>query len=354
MLMSFAVGAEPLPTVEPEEVGFSTERLARIVPVMQEYVDAGQVSGITTAVMREGKIAHLESVGLRDIENKKPMERDTIFRIFSMSKPITTVAVMMLYEEGKFELSEPIGQFIPAFKDVKVYKSGTTKDMVLEKPERAPTIHDLIRHTTGITYGWGKSSVDSLYKEADIWNPDLTLKQFGDVIAGLPLNHEPGDRFSYGVSIDILGLLVQEVSGQPFEDFLKERIFDPLEMTDTGFYVPKNKIDRFAQIYRWRKKKLERIKEGEAGSYTTPPNAPSGGGGLVSTVDDYLRFAQMILNGGELDGQRILGPSTVRYMLRDHLAPDQDNGPGVGFGLGFAVVRDPSASGMIGNVGDVS
>jgi len=354
MLMSFAVGAEPLPTVEPEEVGFSTERLARIVPVMQEYVDAGHVSGITTAVMREGKIAHLESVGLRDIENKKPMERDTIFRIFSMSKPITTVAVMMLYEEGKFELSEPIGQFIPAFKDVKVYKSGTTKDMVLEKPERAPTIHDLIRHTTGITYGWGKSSVDSLYKEADIWNPDLTLKQFGDVIAGLPLNHEPGDRFSYGVSIDILGLLVQEVSGQPFEDFLKERIFDPLEMTDTGFYVPKNKIDRFAQIYRWRKKKLERIKEGEAGSYTTPPNAPSGGGGLVSTVDDYLRFAQMILNGGELDGQRILGPSTVRYMLRDHLAPDQDNGPGVGFGLGFAVVRDPSASGMIGNVGDVS
>jgi CubicO group peptidase (beta-lactamase class C family) len=353
-LISTVVSAEPLPSGSPESVGLSSERLARIVPVMQAYVDAGHVSGITTAVVRRGKIAHLESVGLRDIERKLPMKRDTIFRIYSMSKPITTVAAMILYEEGKFELREPVAQFLPQFKDVRVYKSGSVDSLVLEKPGRSMRVHDLMRHTSGLMYGWGKTPVDSLYKAAKIWDRELTLEQFGDRIAGLPLRFEPGEKWAYGVSIDILGLLVEVVSGQPFEDFLQERIFAPLGMVDTGFYVPAGKLDRFATYYRWRDEELKPVDERDPPRYTLPPKAPSGGGGLVSTVDDYLRFAQMILNGGELDGRRILGPSTIRYMLRDHLKPDQQSGTGRGFGLGFAILRDPVMNGQIGNVGDVS
>jgi CubicO group peptidase (beta-lactamase class C family) len=282
------------------------------------------------------------------------MKRDTIFRIYSMSKPITTVAAMILYEEGKFELREPVAQFLPQFKDVRVYKSGSVDSLVLEKPGRSMRVHDLMRHTSGLMYGWGKTPVDSLYKAAKIWDRELTLEQFGDRIAGLPLRFEPGEKWAYGVSIDILGLLVEVVSGQPFEDFLQERIFAPLGMVDTGFYVPAGKLDRFATYYRWRDEELKPVDERDPPRYTLPPKAPSGGGGLVSTVDDYLRFAQMILNGGKLDGRRILGPSTIRYMLRDHLKPDQQSGTGRGFGLGFAILRDPVMNGQIGNVGDVS
>lgn len=351
-VMPVAGGA--LPETEPEAVGLSAERLARIRPVMQAYVDSKQVSGITTVIAKEGKIAHLESVGYRDIEKQLPMTRDTIFRIYSMSKPITSTAVMILYEEGKLELSEPVHQFIPAFKDVMVYESGPVDSMKLVKQERPMNVHDLILHTSGMIYGWGRSPVDSLYKEADIWEEGLTLETFGDRIAGLPLRFQPGERWAYSVSIDILGLVVQNVSGQPFEAFLEERIFEPLGMEDTGFYVPPEKLDRFAHNYRWKDGALEKIEEGEAGRYTKPPKLPSGGGGLVSTVDDYLRFVQMILNGGELNGVRILSPSTVRYMLMDHLPEDMESARGRGFGLGFGVVRNPALTRTVGNAGDVS
>ena len=206
------VSAEPLPNTKPESVGLSLERLSRVALLMQTYVDDGEVSGIATAVVRRGKIAHMETVGMRDIEKQLPMERDTIFRIYSMTKPNTTVVVMMLYEEGAFELNEPIHQFLPAFKDMHVYKSGSGENMVFEKPARAIQIRDLILHTSGITCGWGNTPADSLYKAADIWRGDRTLEQFGDMVAGLPLKDEPGNQWHYGLSIDVLGLLVQTVA----------------------------------------------------------------------------------------------------------------------------------------------
>jgi len=347
--------ADPLPIVSPESVGLSSERLERIAPIMQNYVDAGQVSGINTAVMRRGKIVHMESFGLRDIEGKLPMQRDTIFRIYSMSKPITTVAVMILYEEGKFELSDRVADFIPQFEDVQVYKSGTVVNLELEPANPAPTIHDLIRHTSGLTYPWGQSPVDTLINMANIWNPEFTLEQFVTTLADLPLLHQPGTKFQYSTSIDVLGYLVQVLSGMPFENFLQERIFSPLGMVDTGFYVPADKLDRFADNYQWTENEtLQRIDEGDPPRYTVPPKAPSGGGGLVSTVDDYLRFCQMILNKGELDGQRILMPRTVRFMLMDHLNPDQQSGRGQGFGLGFGILRNPAQAERIGSVGEAS
>lgn len=347
------VRGEPLPSVTPESVGLSSERLERIGPVMQAYVDSGWVSGITTAIVRKGKVAYFESVGLRDIEGKRPMERDTIFRIYSMTKAVTTVAAMMLYEEGAFELNEPVGQFIPAFKHTRVYESGSGEDMVLVEPKRPIRVHDLMLHTSGLGYGWGRSPVDSLYRAADLWGGSRTLRQLGDTLAGLPLKSHPGDQWHYGTSTDVLGLLVEVVSGQPLEDFLRERLFEPLEMVDTGFYVPAEKLDRFAHYYRWKDNQLQRIDNGDPPGFTVPPKAPSGGGGLVSTVDDYLRFTQMILNGGELDGVRILGKSTVDYVLRDHLPPDLRSGRGAGFALGFGYMRDPAAAGRIGDVGEV-
>ena len=354
-LISTMVIAKPLPNASPESVDMSSDRLRRIVPVMQGYVDDSLVSGITTAVMRHGKIVHLESVGLRDIERKLPMTRDTIFRIYSMTKPITSVAVMILYEEGKFELTDPVSEYLPQFEDINVYVSGTIDSLKSEAADPVPTIQDLIRHTSGLTYPWGETVVDSLYRAADLWNRELNLDQLVTKVAGLPLQYPPGTEWHYSTSIDVLGLLVQVVSGQPFEIFLEERIFAPLGMVDTGFYVPANKLGRFANNYTWTDdENLELADEGNPPRYTVPPKAPSDGGGLVSTVDDYLRFCQMILNGGELDGNQVLMPATVRFMLIDHLKPDQKVRPGVGFGLGFGIVRNPAMAGRIGNVGEAS
>ena len=359
LMMSIAAQAEPLPDVSPKSVGMSSDRLGRIVPVMQGYVDRGEVSGITTAVTRHGKIVHMESVGLRDIESKLAMTRDTIFRIYSMAKPITAVAAMILYEEGKFKLTDPVADYLPQFEDVKVYVSGTVDSLELIAADPVPTIHDLLRHTSGLTYGGEKTAVNSLYGAADLWNRELTLEQQVAKLADLPLQHQPGTAFEYSMSFDVLGLLVQVISGQPFEIFLEERIFAPLGMVDTGFYVPKNKLDRFAINYQWTDEEtLKPVDEDDPPEYTVPPKRPGGGGGLVSTVDDYLRFCQMMLNGGELDGQRVLMPATVRFMRMNHLKPDQEMvtgyGPGGGYGLGFAVLLNPAMNGRIGNVGEVA
>jgi CubicO group peptidase (beta-lactamase class C family) len=238
---------------------------------------------------------------------------------------------------------------------MKVYVSGTVDSLTLEAADPVPTVHDLIRHTSGLTYPWGETVVDSLYRAASIWDRELTLEQFVAKVASLPLQHQPGTEFHYSTSIDVLGLLVQVLSGQPFEDFLEERIFTPLGMVDTGFYVPKDKLDRFANNYRWTDEEiLELADEGDPPQYTVPPKFPSGGGGLVSTVDDYLRFCQMILNEGELGGQRVLMPATVQFMLADHLKPDQEVGPGFGFGLGFGILRNPALNSRIGSVGEAS
>ena len=324
-----------LPVVVPEEVGVSTQRLERIRPVMQDYTDKEKLPGFLTVVARHGKIVHFETVGMRDIENKKLIEPDTIFRIYSMSKPITSVAIMMLYEEGHFQLDTPASKFIPEFENMKVYNEDQTE--ILDAKKKI-TIKHLLMHTAGFTYGWGDKPVDGRYKELKIFEnvidltPSAKLANMVEKLANIPLVHEPGEKWTYGVSTDVLGYLVQAISGMPFEEFLQTRLFGPLGMVDTAFSVPPEKRDRFAALYSFTKKEgIERVgKKATANDEFT--FFPSGGGGLVSTAADYMRFCQMLLNGGELDGVRILGKKTVELMRYPH----HDGW----FGLGFAVVND--------------
>ena len=239
-----------LPIAVPEEVGFSAERLERIRPMLQGYVDDGRIAGFLTVVARRGKIVHFETIGMQDIENKKPIERDTIFRIYSMSKPITSVAVMMLYEEGHFQLDTPASKFIPEFKDMKVYNEDQTE--ILDA-KREITIRHLLTHTAGLTYGWGNEPVDGRYSEANLFQPGTTLVSSVKKLSEIPLVHEPGERWTYGVSVDVLGYFVEVVSGMPFEKFLQTRIFEPLGMVDTAFSVSLEKLDRFAALYQLNK-----------------------------------------------------------------------------------------------------
>ena len=318
-----------LPTAIPEAVGVSAERLERIRPMLQGYVDKENLPGFLTVVARHGKIVHFETVGMRDIENKKPIAADTIFRIYSMSKPITSVAAMMLYEGGHFQLDTPVSKFIPEFANLKVYNKDQTEILDAKKEI---TVKQLLMHTAGFTYGWGNKPVDERYKELKMSGSSATLADMAKTLSDIPLVHEPGERWTYGVSTDVLGYLVEVVSGMPFETFLQTRIFGPLGMIDTAFSVPLEKRDRFAALYSATKDKgLERVgKKADAdGEFTF---FPSGGGGLVSTAADYMRFSQMLLNGGELEGVRILATETVDLMRYPH----HDGW----FGLGFAVVTD--------------
>ena len=329
----------------PEAVGVSAERLERIRPVMQGYVDDGNLPGFLTVVARHGKIVHFETIGMRDVENKKPVEPDTIFRIYSMSKPITSVAVMMLYEEGRFQLGTPVSQFIPEFKNMKVYNEDQTEILDAKKEI---TIKHLLMHTAGLTYGWGNKPVDALYKEAKIREPGSTLVDMVEKLGKIPLVHEPGERWTYSVSTDVLGYLVEVVSGMPFEEFLQTRIFGPLGMVDTAFSVPLEKADRFAALYRHNRREglMKRVGGDAPLAKDDLSFFPSGGGGLVSTAADYMRFSQMLLNGGELDGVRILGKKTVELMRYPH----HDDW----FGLGFAVVTNKEPPNILESVGNFS
>ncbi len=332
-----------LPMSVPEEVGVSTKRLKRIRSLLQGYYNSGQVSGFLTVVARRGKIVHFETIGMRDVENSKPVEPDTIFHIYSMSKPITSVAVMMLYEEGHFQLGTPVSQFIPEFKNMKVYNKDQTE--ILDA-EREITIKHLLMHTAGLTYGWGNKPVDALYKEAKIREPGSTLVDMARKLGNIPLVHQPGEKWTYSVSTDVLGYLVEVVSGMPFEEFLQTRLFEPLGMVDTAFSVPPEKRDRLAALYRPTKENgLERTKRA-AIAIDEFTFFPSGGGGLVSTAADYMRFSQMLLNGGELDGVRILGKKTVELMRYPH----HNNR----FGLGFAVVTDRNSPNILESIGNFS
>ncbi len=332
-----------LPAAIPEEVGVSAERLERIRPVLQGYVDKGNLPGFLTVVARRGKIVHFETIGMQDAENSKPIESDTIFRIYSMSKPITSVAVMMLYEDGHFQLGTPVSKFIPEFENMKVYNADQTE--ILDAKQKI-TIKHLLTHTAGFTYDWGNKPVNKRYREAKIFEPGTTLADMVKKLGNIPLVHEPGQKWTYGVSVDVLGYLVEVVSGTPFEEFLQTRIFGPLGMVDTTFSVPPEKTNRFAVLYRPNKENgLERIKNVR---YTHDGFNffPSGGGGLVSTAADYMRFSQMLLNGGELDGVRILGKKTVELMRYPH---HNDR-----FGLGFAVVTDRQPPNILESIGNFS
>ena len=337
--------AQGLPMAVPEEAGVSAERLERIRSFLQGYYNSGQVSGFLTVVARRGKIVHFETIGMRDVENNKPVEPDTIFRIYSMSKPVTSVAVMMLYEEGHFQLGTPVSKFIPEFKNMKVYNADQTEILDAKKPI---TIKHLLMHTAGLTYGWGNKPVDERYKEAKIFERGTTLADMVKKLGNIPLVHEPDERWTYGVSVDVLGYLVEVVSGMPFEEFLQTRLFGPLGMVDTAFSVPPKKADRYAALYRHNRQEglMKRVGGDAPLANDELSFFPSGGGGLVSTAADYMRFSQMLLNGGELDGVRILGKKTVELMRYPH----HDDW----FGLGFAVVTDKEPPNTLESIGNFS
>jgi len=344
----------------PESVGFSAERLDRLHAQMQKEVDDKQLAGIVTLLARHGKVVEEKAYGKKDLASGTPMTTDSIFRIFSMTKPVTGVAMMILYEEGKWNPSEPIAKYIPEFAHLKVY-AGVGKDgkMILEDPKHAPTIGELLTHTAGFTYGvFGATPVDKMYDDEKILGSS-SLQQMIDKLAKTPLLYQPGTKWVYSMSMDIQGYLIEKISGQSLPDFFQQHIFGPLQMKDTGFFVPKEKRDRFASLYVGDAdgKLIPSKSEGNspATNYSVQPGLASGGGGLVSTADDYLRFAQMLLNQGELDGVRILAPGTVQLMTANHLAPSLMTGefsigtnamkPGEGWGYDCAVITDPSQAG---------
>jgi CubicO group peptidase (beta-lactamase class C family) len=339
-----------LPSASAESEGMSAERLGRLNSGMKELVDQGRLAGSVTMVARHGKVVEFDAVGKRDVASNAPMQKDSIFRIYSMSKPITGVAMMMLFEEGKWQLNDPVAKYIPEFAKLKVYGTDASNNVVMKDPAHPVTMRELMSHSGGFTYGFfSNTAVDKLQIEADLLNPNNTLDEFIKRVAKLPLNAQPGTEWHYSISVDIQGYIVQKLSGMPFEEFLEKRIFKPLGMVDTGFYVPKEKLNRFAEFYTYDKDgKLQAVgvKEGLNHDFAAKPALSSGGGGLVSTAADYMRFCQMLLNGGQLDGVRLLSPLTVELMHTNVLPANVPIlAPGAGFGLDFAVYTDPVAAG---------
>jgi CubicO group peptidase (beta-lactamase class C family) len=355
--------------VKPEEVGLSSPRLERIRTHFQRYIDAGKLAGTMTLIARRGQMAYCEAQGHVDLERQRPMQPDSIFRIYSMSKPITSVALMMLYEHGLFQLDDPVHTFIPSWKNLRVFVSGTYPNFVTAPVARPMTMRDLLSHTSGLTYGFmERTNVDAAYRKlgvADRAKPGNTLQQMIDTLAELPLEFSPGTRWNYSVSTDALGYLVEVISGQRFDAYLHDQILAPLGMHDTSFTVADTQIQRFTCNYlRQPDGSLQLIDAPEQSQYRTC-SLFSGGGGLVSTARDYFRFALMLRNGGELDGVRLLGRKTIELMTRNHLPGGQDLTQlaqagvftetayaGVGFGLGFSVLLDTSRAQIVGTPGE--
>ena len=337
-----------LPAGNPADVGVSAAGLERIGPAMQAYVDDGRVAGVMTMVARRGQVVHWAAAGLRDVAAGDALEPDDIFRIYSMTKPITSVATMMLVEEGKVALDDPVSRFIPEFGGVMVLTDAGEH----VAPERPITIEHLLTHTSGLTYGFfGDSPVDRAYRESDFFTSAAGLEDFARQAAALPLLASPGERWNYSISTDILGRVVEVASGQSLDAFFRARITGPLGMDDTAFVVPADKRDRFTGHYAVQDGALQLVDSPADGEYTRTPAWLSGGGGLTSTASDYIRFAQMLLQDGRLGETQILAPETVRMMranrLPEALAPIQLGAylsPGYGFGLGFAVVVDAESS----------
>src|SRR3954470_18514705 len=359
------LAAQNLPTAKPADVGLSAERLDRITQWLSGEITKGTIPGAVTMIVRNGKVAYFESVGVIDPETKAPMSKDAIFRIYSMSKPIASVAAMMLVEQGKLTLDEPVAKYIPAFKDMKVSVEAKGEE---GKPEhhlvdakKPITIQDLLRHTSGLTYGFfGDLLAKKAYLEANIYEGDFDNAEFAERLAKLPLAFQPGTTWDYSNSTDILGRVVEVVSGKSLYQFEKENILDPLGMTDTSFYVAD------AAKHRRVAEPLPNDRTIGNNSAMGDPRVvqkwESGGGGMVSTIGDYARFAQMILNGGTLDGRRYLSPKTIAYMGSNHIGPGSGvapgpyylPGPGFGFGLGFAVRTEAGVSPAEGSVGEMN
>ena len=350
LMQTAAIARSDLPTAKPERVGMSTPRVELMTPAMQNVVDQGKFSGVVTLVARHGKVVHFDAVGKQDIEANRPMAKDTIFRIYSMTKPITGVAMMILFEQGKWQLNDPVAKFIPEFKDLKVHAgTGADGNPILQPQAHPMTMKELMSHTAGFTYGvFGNSPVDVLQRKADVLNNDITLTEMIRRVATLPLNSQPGAQWQYSISVDIQGYIVEKISGMPFDEFLAKHIFEPLRMVDTGFYVPPEKLSRLAQVYNVDAQGKLRVENGGFNrDYSKKPALLSGGGGLVSTAADYFRFCQMLLNGGALDGVRILSPLTVELMRTNAIGTNDVGlaGAGTKFGMDFAIYTDPVAAG---------
>jgi CubicO group peptidase (beta-lactamase class C family) len=349
----------------------SSARLARIDKLLQtRYLDTRRLPCAVTLVQRRGEIAHHSALGFMDVERQRPVREDTIFRIYSMTKPLTSIAFMMLVEEGLVALDDPVHRFIPQWRELGVYEAGFLETFRTRRTTRPMRMIDLLRHTSGLTYDFQqRTNVDAAYRKhrlGEIGGP-VDLAAMIDGLAKMPLEFSPGDSWNYSVSTDVLGYLVAKLSGQSFDQFLRERILLPLGMHDTDFHVPDNKASRLAACYRFTADQpMKLVDDPQTSLYLRTPTFVSGGGGLVSTMSDYLRFCRMLLNGGSLDGVRILSPKTVELMTANHLPNGKDltqlsislfseaTYAGVGFGLGFSVTLDPARTLLPGTAGDFS
>lgn len=348
--------------------GVSLDRLKRITRHFDEnYIQPGKIPGAVTLVARHGKVLWCEAQGLRDVERNLPMERDTVFRIYSMTKPITSIAMMQLYEQGKFLLNDPVHKYIPSWRNLQVYKGGRYPDFETEPATTTMTIRDLMTHTSGLTYGFTeRTEVDAAYRQLKLDGSSiLTLDKLVDRLAELPLEFSPGTAWNYSVSTDVLGYLVELLSGKPLDAYFREHIFEPLGMADTGFQVQQDQQERFAACYLYQPGDTMKLQDDpERSRYLKEPKFLSGGGGLVSTIDDYFRFAQALCQGGAYQGQRIIGRKTLEFMRLNHLPGGKDL-PGLsiggfsetpyagsGFGLGFSVKTDVASSATIGSEGE--
>jgi CubicO group peptidase (beta-lactamase class C family) len=354
-----------------KRAGFSGERLDRIGQHLQEkYVGPGQIPGAITRIWRRGELAYDGMVGSMDLERGLPMREDAIFRIYSMTKPVTSVALMMLVEEGRIGLDDEVATYIPSWKNLAVFVGGVPGAFMTSPVKRPMKVIDLFTHTAGLTYGFlARTNVDAAYRKRKVAEmvQEGGLDAMVEELAALPLEHSPGDNWNYSISIDVLGYLVQKISGMPFGEFLRTRLFEPLGMTDTAFFCPPGKLDRFTSCYAQKPDGTVVLQDdAQASTYANPPALESGGGGLVSTVGDYLRFSRMLLNGGELDGVRVLSPKTVALFSLNHLpgnremtdmglAPGLFNEAGyagIGFSLGCGVTIDVAKTRLPGTVGE--
>ncbi|TWU58116.1 serine hydrolase domain-containing protein [Rubripirellula reticaptiva] len=358
MLSSFSASADDLPVARPGDVGMSASKLAEVDAAMEESIAQNRIAGGVVMVARNGKVVHHQAYGKRDIEADLPMQSDTIVRIYSMTKAITTAAAMMLVEEGKIEVNDPVSKYLPELAEVVVAVDGKVKPA-----ERTMTVADLMRHTAGYSYGaTGNATSDQVFRKLNIMDRDATLAQLQTKLGELPLVFEPGSDWLYGISVDVLGRVVEVVSQQPLDEFFQQRIFEPLGMEDTGFFVPADKAARFAANYNSDGKgKLTLGDDPKTSRYHDDPAFLSGGGGLVSTAGDYMRFLLMIAGGGASGGVQLMKPETVAMMTTNQLPKDvgwikfgKEVRNGVGFGFGFNVreeMSDWDPSGRVGEYG---
>lgn len=367
---SASSGWSAAPVADPATVGFSKAGLDRIDAAMEAAVSKGEVAGVVTLLAKDGQVVDYDTFGLASLESGAPIRKDTIFRIFSMSKPITGVAMMQLYEQGKWKLDDPVTKFVPEFTNLKVLRLDAEGNAVLDasgkpvlvNPNRPATMRELMSHTAGLAYGLsGEDPANTAFRDLSVLGSS-DLEEMITKMATIPLILQPGERWYYSAAVDVQGLIVQRLSGKRFGDYLQENLFAPMGMKDTAFYVTPDKAARLSGVYQWDRDtgKLASGNRFGRDNFTNPARLESGGGGLVSTIEDYARFCQMMLNKGELNGARILKPETVALMTQNHIGSLRLNSdgtaanpglPGVGFGLDFAVVTDPAAAGTSEGVG---